>query len=59
MCSGAEAAAKMANVALQQESSELSAGTLAEIAMAGEAFDDLAVEHHLYSFSDGEAISAG
>jgi hypothetical protein len=28
------------------------------MAMAGGAFDDLAAEPDLYSFSDGEAISA-
>jgi len=43
---------------LEQDNSELSPGTLAERAMAGGAFDDLAVESDLYSFSDGEAIRA-
>jgi hypothetical protein len=43
---------------LEQDSSELSTGTLAQMAMAGGAFDDLASEPDLYSFSDGEAISA-
>jgi len=38
---------------LEQDNSELSPGTL-----AGGAFDDLAVESDLYSFSDGEAIRA-
>ncbi len=43
---------------LEQDSSELRTGTLAQMAMAGGAFDDLVAEPDLYSFSDGEAISA-
>lgn len=43
---------------LEQDSSELSTCTLAEMAMAGGAFDDLTVEPDHYSFSDGKAISA-
>ena len=44
---------------LEQDSSDLSHGALAEVAMDGGSFDDLAAEPDLYSFSDGEAISAG
>ena len=44
---------------LEQDSSDLSNGALAEMAMAGGAFDDLAAEPDLYSFSEGEAIAAG
>ena len=44
---------------LEQDNSDLSNGALAEMAMAGGAFDDLAAEPDLYSFSDGEAIVAG
>ncbi|QPN69976.1 hypothetical protein [Synechococcus sp. CBW1108] len=44
---------------LEQDTSDLSHGALAEMAMAGGAFDDLAAESDLYSFSDGEAIVAG
>jgi hypothetical protein len=44
---------------LEQDNSDLSNGVLAEMAMAGGAFDDLAAEPDLYSFSDGEAIVAG
>ena len=44
---------------LEQDSNDLSHGALAEMAMAGGAFDDLAAEPDLYSFSDGEAIGAG
>ena len=44
---------------LEQDSSKLSLDALAELAMAGGGFDDLAAEPDLYSFSDGEAISAG
>ena len=44
---------------LEQDSSDLSHGALAELAMDGGAFDDLAAEPDLYSFSDGEAIGAG
>jgi hypothetical protein len=43
---------------LEQDSSDLSDGALAELAMAGGAFNDLAAEPDLYSFSDGEAIGA-
>ena len=32
---------------------------LAQIAQAGQAFDDLALEPDLYSFNDGEPIAAG
>ena len=44
---------------LEQDSSDLSHTALAEIAVTGGAFDDLAAEPDLYSFSDGEAIVAG
>ena len=44
---------------LEQDSSDLSHTALAEIAVAGGAFDDLAAEPDLYSFSDGEAIVTG
>lgn len=44
---------------LEQDSSKLRLDALAELAMAGGGFDDLAAEPDLYSFSDGEAISAG
>ena len=44
---------------LEQDSSDLSNAAMAELAMAGGAFDDLAAEPDLYSFSDGEAIGAG
>ena len=44
---------------LEQDNSDLSNGALAEMAMAGGAFDDLAAEPDLDSFSDGEAIVAG
>jgi hypothetical protein len=37
----------------------MSANTLAQMAMAGGAFADLAAAPDLYSFSDGEAVSAG
>lgn len=44
---------------LEQDSSGLSHDALAgELAMAGGAFGELAAEPDLYSFSDGEAISA-
>ena len=43
----------------EQDNGEMSANTLAEMAMAGGAFADLAAEPDLYSFSDGEAVSAG
>ena len=44
---------------LEQDNSDLSHAALAEIAVAGGAFDDLATEPDLYSFSDGEAIVDG
>ena len=44
---------------LEQDNSDLSNAALAEMAMAGGAFDDLAAEPDLDSFSDGEAIVAG
>jgi hypothetical protein len=44
---------------LGQDSGELSDHELAEMALAGQAFDDLAQEPDLYSFTDGEAIVAG
>jgi hypothetical protein len=44
---------------LEQDSIELGHGALAQMAMAGGAFGDLAAEPELYSFSDGEAIRAG
>lgn len=43
---------------LEQDSSELSHVALAEMAMAGGAFDDLSAEPDLYSFSDGQAFVA-
>lgn len=49
----------MANDPLQQDSSELSSGALAALAMAGGAFDDLAAESDLYSFSEGDEVGAG
>ena len=42
-----------------EQSDELSSAELAELAMQGGAFDDLADEPDLYSFSDGEAVTAG
>ncbi len=44
---------------LEQDNSDLNNAALAEMAMAGGAFDDLTAEPDLYSFSDGEAIVAG
>lgn len=44
---------------LEQDSTDLSNAALAELAMAGGAFDDLAAELDLYSFSDGAAIGVG
>ena len=44
---------------LEQDNSDLGHGALAEQAMAGGAFADLAAEPDLYSFSDGEAIATG
>jgi hypothetical protein len=44
---------------LQQDSDELSSQELAALAMAGGAFDDLADESDLYSFSEGDEVGAG
>ena len=44
---------------LEHDASELSSSELAQMATAGGAFNDLAEEPDLYSFSDGEAIGAG
>jgi hypothetical protein len=44
---------------LGQDSGELSSQELVEMALAGQAFDDLAQEPDLYSFRDGEAIVVG
>ena len=44
---------------LGPDSDELDRGELAEMAMRGHAFDDLAQEPDLYSFSDGEPTLAG
>ena len=41
-----------------QDSADLSDHELAAMAQAGQAFDDLAEEPDLYSFSDGEPIVA-
>ena len=38
---------------------ELSSADLAELAMQGGAFTELADEPDLYSFSDGEAVTTG
>ena len=43
---------------LGQDSVDLSDHELAAMALAGQAFDDLAEEPDLYSFSDGEPIVA-
>jgi len=43
---------------LGQDSAELSNQDLADLAQAGQAFDDLAQEPELYSFSDGEPVVA-
>jgi hypothetical protein len=43
---------------LGQDSAELSSQDLAELAQAGQAFDDLAQEPELYSFLDGEPVVA-
>lgn len=43
---------------LGQDSADLSDHELAAMALAGHAFDDLAEEPDLYSFSDGEPIVA-
>ena len=44
---------------LGQDSGELGSDALAQIAQAGQAFDDLALEPDLYSFRDGEPIVTG
>jgi hypothetical protein len=41
---------------LRQDSTDLSDHELAAMAQAGQAFDDLAEELDLYSFSDGKPI---
>lgn len=43
---------------LGQDPADLSNHELAAMAQAGQAFDDLAEEPDLYSFSDGEPIVA-
>jgi hypothetical protein len=43
---------------LGQDSADLSNQDLADLAQAGQAFDDLAQEPELYSFSDGEPVVA-
>jgi hypothetical protein len=43
---------------LGRESVDLSSQDLAELTQAGQAFDDLAQEADLYSFSDGEPVVA-
>ena len=43
---------------LGEDSGELSDDELADMALAGQAFDDLAQEPDLYSFSAGEPIMA-
>ena len=43
---------------LGQDSAALSNQDLAELAQAGQAFDDLAQEPELYSFTDGEPVVA-
>lgn len=43
---------------LGKDSAELSNQDLAELAQAGQAFDDLAQEPELYSFTDGEPVLA-
>ena len=43
---------------LGQGSADLNSQELAERALMGQAFDDLAQEADLYSFMDGEAIVA-
>ncbi len=40
------------------EAGDLSSQDLAELTQAGQAFDDLAREPDLYSFSDGEPVVA-
>jgi hypothetical protein len=44
---------------LEQDCGEIGSDELAQIAQAGQAFDDLAQEPDLYSFNDGEPIAAG
>ena len=45
---------------LGQDYIEIGSDELAQIAQAGQAFDDLALEPDLYSFhNDGEPIAAG
>ena len=44
---------------LGQDCGEIGSDELAQIAQAGQAFDDLAQEPDLYSFNDGEPIAAG
>lgn len=41
---------------LGQDSAELSSQDLAELAQAGQAFDDLGQEPEFYSFTDGEPV---
>jgi hypothetical protein len=43
---------------LGQDSADLNNQDLADLAQAGQAFDDLAQEPELYSFSDGEPVVA-
>jgi hypothetical protein len=43
---------------LDHDSSALNHRAMAEMAMAGGSFDDLAKEPDIYNFSDGEAIDA-
>lgn len=42
-----------------EQGAELSSSDLAELAMKGGAFDDLADEPDLYIFSDGEPVTVG
>ena len=42
-----------------EQDAELSSSDLAELAMTGGAFDDLADEPDLYTFSDGEPVTVG
>jgi hypothetical protein len=43
---------------LGQDNADLSSQELTELALTGQAFDDLAQEPYLYSFSGGEPIVA-
>jgi len=43
---------------LGEDSADLSSQELAELALLGQALDDLAQEADLYSFTDGEPIVA-